>query len=585
MSQRIHNPKKERAHLTPEEDHAWEFALNYYLDEGKTPLQADKLAWRDIVKEFPRLKQFWGAYPNPNPGGIPEWAKHSIFAKLSDSEREFFVGQFRAYLGQGRSWPGAIELAYRDTRNRFPHIARMPNQDLGGGPPYSCFTCGGVYGRKLKACKKCGEPTCAKCKKKHAAGHKEVDVIRGNPSRARFRHEDVSAVPAGWRVITVSHGDHRIRVAYPKRKKNKIGGADGRLISILHPIKENPAEGCHIRSTNPAELVVLGANPPRKRNPLVYVVTAAHKKDVWQGVEKPFDSLKEAQEFARDIRRRSGEFFQPHILSMQKIEYEENPKRRNPGDLVLMGANPTTLPVGKNIISVHLSDKEVRDFREKYPGSNIPTDAMRFDFTPKGELLYIEPTFAYSANRTAMHALVEFARKQMKRRANPGEAEAADKLFAEFQGRPSEKIAVTDEPHMPAGDYAQLARLVELGIEPNGHGKVVPLEFSRKDGVIIAAAPGSQQIYFVGGNQDITEILDEFEVNADMAAQPEVRLGRVRTIAYRAAKAQTGFVPSDYEHSFGEEGGELPEAIFDTRHKRILLKGGSYRIEAPGIIN
>src|SRR6202007_107296 len=42
----------------------------------------------------------------------------------------------------------------------------------------------------------------------------------------------------------------------------KVKGA-GRLVSILHPIEENPS--CTMRSSNPAELLIMGANPTGHR--------------------------------------------------------------------------------------------------------------------------------------------------------------------------------------------------------------------------------------------------------------------------------------------------------------------------------
>lgn len=48
------------AKLTDEENHAWEKAMEYYLNEGKRPLTACSLAWRDVQLEFPRLKDFDG---------------------------------------------------------------------------------------------------------------------------------------------------------------------------------------------------------------------------------------------------------------------------------------------------------------------------------------------------------------------------------------------------------------------------------------------------------------------------------------------------------------------------------------------
>ena len=52
---------KQLAVLTVEEEKAWEHAFFFYVvDEGKTDAMADKMAWRDLQKEFPRLKEFRG---------------------------------------------------------------------------------------------------------------------------------------------------------------------------------------------------------------------------------------------------------------------------------------------------------------------------------------------------------------------------------------------------------------------------------------------------------------------------------------------------------------------------------------------
>jgi hypothetical protein len=48
------------ATLTQKENKAWEFAFSFHREESKSDLQADKLAWRDLILEFPRLKNFDG---------------------------------------------------------------------------------------------------------------------------------------------------------------------------------------------------------------------------------------------------------------------------------------------------------------------------------------------------------------------------------------------------------------------------------------------------------------------------------------------------------------------------------------------
>ncbi len=49
--------------LTPAEDKAWVFYFCYFLDEGKGDDEADKLAWREMHREFRRLRGFDGCLP------------------------------------------------------------------------------------------------------------------------------------------------------------------------------------------------------------------------------------------------------------------------------------------------------------------------------------------------------------------------------------------------------------------------------------------------------------------------------------------------------------------------------------------
>lgn len=43
--------------LTKKQNKIWISAFSFYLDEGKNQSQADKLAFKDLIKEFPKLKK------------------------------------------------------------------------------------------------------------------------------------------------------------------------------------------------------------------------------------------------------------------------------------------------------------------------------------------------------------------------------------------------------------------------------------------------------------------------------------------------------------------------------------------------
>lgn len=60
MAGNVRRTERRRAILTPQEDHCWAFAFCFYLDEGKSDAEADRLAWRDMLSEFPRLRFYEG---------------------------------------------------------------------------------------------------------------------------------------------------------------------------------------------------------------------------------------------------------------------------------------------------------------------------------------------------------------------------------------------------------------------------------------------------------------------------------------------------------------------------------------------
>jgi hypothetical protein len=56
MSANEDSLRKNLARLTVEEDRAREKALDFYRYIGKSEAEADRLAWADIEKVFPRVK-------------------------------------------------------------------------------------------------------------------------------------------------------------------------------------------------------------------------------------------------------------------------------------------------------------------------------------------------------------------------------------------------------------------------------------------------------------------------------------------------------------------------------------------------
>jgi hypothetical protein len=164
--------------------------------------------------------------------------------------------------------------------------------------------------------------------------------------------------------------------------------------------------------------------------------------------------------------------------------------------------------------------------------------------------------------------------------SNPGATERAAELYKEFHGKEPREILEMQESDAARQTYTALGDLAELVIEaPAGKVKI---GFSSDDAVKVASAPGGNQLYLLGGNQNIDSQLDRFGSDP---GKDLVELGAAVQITYRARKSMDDFKLVDYYHNLGEETNEPPYAFYDRLKRRIFLAGGRYRVEAPGIIN
>jgi hypothetical protein len=169
------------------------------------------------------------------------------------------------------------------------------------------------------------------------------------------------------------------------------------------------------------------------------------------------------------------------------------------------------------------------------------------------------------------------------RRRN-GEVEDAQKMFQKFHGRKSttiEEVQVRQKDRRTMSGLGVLMFLrTDLTQEWNGKG--VGLQFSEADKVILASDPQGNQLYFLGGNQDVTGILPKRGVDGN---KDFIDLGECDHIIYTADKDFDNFDPKDYQHEFGEETGERPRLMFDRLNQQLYLIGGAYEVKREGIVN
>jgi hypothetical protein len=184
-----------------------------------------------------------------------------------------------------------------------------------------------------------------------------------------------------------------------------------------------------------------------------------------------------------------------------------------------------------------------------------------------------------------------------KGKKNPSRQQAAAAKYEEFHGTPSkEVIEVLEGTGIPKSMAAKIAKLVPPE-DYTGMGLLVELKCltfgsdaknaahiifdPAKKPVRVCCNPEGDQIYFVGGDQNVDELA---KAGADIGFAL-VDLGECILITYRARKSLDRFQTIDYFHELGEETGERPHLLYSLAHKRLYLVGGAYEVKPEGIVN
>jgi hypothetical protein len=249
----------------------------------------------------------------------------------------------------------------------------------------------------------------------------------------------------------------------------------------------------------------------------------------------------------------------------------------NPSELLVMGANPSTHEIhakqGDTItIRVNPSCATAHEVHGVNPGAQICGAKIG------GEVCTRKPGHrGPHLPQGATMRTRERLPRNWKPRANP----SAAALREAFTGKDANSYTVHREDHMPAGDYAQLGKLLALYVKPHGGGQV---QVIKPRGTILVADESARRLWFVGGDQDISAALGVF--GARQRGDGLVELGEARRLDYKQRKEHVPDPDVDeWRHEFGEESGVSPLVLFDAAHKRLLLEGGEYVVRAEGIVN
>jgi hypothetical protein len=258
------------------------------------------------------------------------------------------------------------------------------------------------------------------------------------------------------------------------------------------------------------------------------------------------------------------------LISGKALEWwEKNVRPNNPAELVVLGANPhenreISLPAGSTL-TIRVNPAQLNPIC----GAIIGGEPCSRQPGHRGPHL---PQGATMRPRSRLRS------GWKPRGANP----SAAAIRESFTGRDADKVSIRTEPHVPAGDYAQLGELLALYIKPDAGGQVQQIQFSKPRPLVVSDET-ARQLYFVGGDQDIGNDLSIFGTHQRGGL---LILGGARRIDYKQRKEHVPDPSNDeWRHEFGEDSGVHPTVLYDRHNKTLLLEGGEYTVRPEGIVN
>jgi hypothetical protein len=413
----------------------------------------------------------------------------------------------------------------------------------------------------------------------------------------------------GWRYLVMSPRTNPIKRKRKYKKCSNCGGTfNAALVEKRAGDKKAICEACRSASArNPHELLIMGANPhgeehqqeislppgstilirtPRTNpvNPEPNPLFSFHPGLLPQHVRErtlerrkrvSWDRMKPAKRRMVAIAAGVSESLAD---TWSRIKWRDIPDGWRDALISHLGAQRNPGPDDNYMVqaAVELFGKQLKDLSSSEMSKVAMRAAQlkRAGATPRANVelgTYENGVFHPWTRRPASR------QKQAIRRQNPD----AVGIREDFTGMPVEHEVVRQEPHMPAGNYAQLGKLLTLAVKPRAGGQVLEI---RGHGVLIVSDESAQQLWFVGGDQDITAALPQFGAIERRGGIYE--LGEAREIHYEQRKEHVPHPEQDHwRHRFGEETNERPTVLFDLPHKRLLLEGGAYRIRREGIVN
>jgi hypothetical protein len=359
-------------------------------------------------------------------------------------------------------------------------------------------------------------------------------------------------------------------------KATKVTFSDGREVKFLERLAKRVAIEAaekELGRNNPHELLILGANPTV--HPAGGVSSYRHVNPVNPDRYTSAHAIASGASYQAPglIRTKRQARVAGMVRGARKHKYEWIPAEgiapgQNPGDDRYMYAAAAELYPGRQL--GQLTAGELSQVAQRAAQLKLQATAPRHNV----ELGTFENGVFHPWTRRP-----KSRQKKAIRRQNT----SAGTLREEFTGTPWNYYTVQTEPHVPAGDYALLGKLLALHVKPAAGGQVQAISF-RSNHPAVLSDESARQIYFVDGDQDVSESLAVFGARDRGAGVFE--LGEAKRIDYKQRKTHVPDPEADeWRHEFGEETGVRPVLFFDRPKKRLLLEGGEYEIRREGITN
>lgn len=171
------------------------------------------------------------------------------------------------------------------------------------------------------------------------------------------------------------------------------------------------------------------------------------------------------------------------------------------------------------------------------------------------------------------------AKRNAEKLEGADESRGARQLYETFHQEKPGEVLEFQEDIIRRKDYAVLGELVELYMR----SLALKLDFEGEK-VLLASSANGKQMYFIGGNQDLSAVIAESKDKVD-PNKDFIDLGEIDRVVYRARKEFTDYEMTDWDHKLGEHGHKRPRLIYDKLNRQMYMAGGEYEVKYEGIIH